>query len=115
MATALVIFFLLLMAGCMIKIAYPDKQKTDLWDGPKPSPEEQRRNILFISCHLDEFPDPNSSLAKEYPELFKRSLALKAYKQLEKRREAGMITEQDYNTELEKILPLIDISEDVNL
>jgi hypothetical protein len=38
---------------------------------------------------------------------------LKAYRQLEKRREAGMINEQDYNTELEKILPLIDISEDI--
>jgi hypothetical protein len=35
MATALVIFFLILMAGCMIKIAYPGKQKTDLWGWPQ--------------------------------------------------------------------------------
>ena len=81
------------------------------WDGPAPT-HEQRRQALN---RLVEFFKliPESPLKESYPQQANMAAALKRYDDLNFLLQKGQITQEAYDEEVEKILPLIDISEDL--
>ena len=83
------------------------------WDGPTPSKEEQNKNQNWISDHLVEFPASMVDLGKNFPQATNRAKAVIIYNRLEELRKRGGLGDIDYQTELEKILPFIDITEDL--
>ncbi len=56
---------------------------------------------------------PNSKLKEDYPQIHRTAMATGQYKELEELRAKGLIDEIDYQLQLDRILPLIDISKDV--
>ncbi|HRE52225.1 MAG TPA: hypothetical protein PK339_12435 [Flavitalea sp.] len=89
------------------------KKDQDYWNGPKPTPEERNKNINMISDHIAQYPDSTDILQKAYPQAARRAHATNRYKQIEELRRTGKMDEATYQVELDKILPLIDISKDL--
>lgn len=77
-----------------------------------PSPEEERlHKRQWLIEHFQQFPQKEESVLRQaYPELYKIAMATKRYKELEVLRQQGVLDEIDYELELQKILPLIDIT-----
>jgi hypothetical protein len=82
------------------------------WDGPAPTHEQRRRELNKLVEFFDKFPE--SPLKEHYPQQANMAAALKRYDDLNFLLEAGQITQEAYDEEVEKILPLIDISEDLS-
>lgn len=85
--------------------------RNQYWNGPAPSPEERRKNLQFIYSYIEQY--PGSPIALEYPELTKMVIVSKMYEELNEMKRRGLISDADYEIELSKILPLVDIREDV--
>lgn len=83
-----------------------------LWDGPTPTEEEKRKNIRWVENFLERY--PTSELGESYPEIKNKLEAIDTYLQLNRLLEKKMITQEFYDQELEKILPNIDITEDIS-
>lgn len=82
------------------------------WDGPVPTAEEKAKNQQFIFEYLYKYRDPNSVLRKEYPHLADAADALHEYERIESLYRAGKMDEIDYNLQMEKLLPKINITQD---
>jgi cell shape-determining protein MreC len=72
---------------------------------------EKRRNIPWLIDYFQEH--PQSVFKQTFPEIFKVAMAIKQYKKINVLQREGLVTEKEYEKELEKILPLIDITEDL--
>lgn len=81
-----------------------------MWDGPKPTKEQEKNTSRWMTDHLTEFPN-TPYLQSQYPKEYDKARAVRRYYELEDLRDAGKIDDIDYQLELEKILPLIDISD----
>jgi len=105
-----------LSAAILIVLAFRSLWKQDsveYWNGPKPTPEERRRNINMIADHIAQDPINTGYLQKHYPQAARRARAINRYKEIENLRMTGKIDEATYQAELDKILPLIEISRDL--
>jgi hypothetical protein len=78
------------------------------WDGPEPTLQEKQKSWQFIVEYLKKF--PSSPLKNDYPYLFQVAQASKRYDELNLLRFRRAITDEQYQKELEEILPLIEIS-----
>lgn len=83
-------------------------QKDEFWDGPVPSLTERQKAWQFIIEYLKKY--PSSPLKQDYPYLFQVAEASKKYDDLNFLRWQNAITEEQYQAELESILPLIQIN-----
>lgn len=81
------------------------------WYGPKPSNEERNRNQHFIADYMARFPNNCGDLPRQFPDAYTRAMAYIQYERLNNQFARGEIDEIDFNVELGKILPLIDISD----
>ena len=81
------------------------------YDGPAPTLEQRQDTWQWMVDHFQQFPE--SLLKYDYPHLYKVAMATKAYKELNLKKEAGLIDDIDYEMELAKILPYVDISKDL--
>jgi hypothetical protein len=81
------------------------------WDGPAPTHEERRVTLNRFVEFFKKFPE--SPLKDSYPQQANMAAALVRYDLLEFQLENGLISRETYDEEMEKILPLIDISEDL--
>jgi hypothetical protein len=79
--------------------------------GPVPTHEERRQALNRLVDFFKQFPE--SPLKEKYPQQSNLAAALKRYDELEFLLQEGLISQEDYDTELEKIAPLIDITEDL--
>jgi hypothetical protein len=74
---------------------------------------EKRKNIGWLIDYFQEH--PKKVFKQIFPEIFKAAVAIKRYKKINLLQSEGLITDKEYDRELGKILPLIDISEDLKL
>jgi hypothetical protein len=81
------------------------------YSGPVPTKDEHDDNSRWITGYLQRW--PNSPLARKYKQQAARAHAYRAYLKLQERHESGMIDEIDYQRELARILPLIDVQNDI--
>jgi hypothetical protein len=89
-----------------------DKTEDDkYWDGPPPTHEQRRVTLNRLVEFFKQFPE--SPLKDSYPQQANMAAALLRYQELNLLLQTGQINEESYNEELEKILPLIDITEDL--
>jgi hypothetical protein len=65
----------------------------------------------WLMDYLQAYPD--SSLKSLFPSSYKVAMATRKYKELNQMRKRGKISEREYEKKLRKILPLIDIREDL--
>ena len=79
--------------------------------GPAPTHEQRRETLSRFVEFFKQFPE--SPLKEHYPQQANMAAALVRYDQLEFMLKEGIITQEEYDVELEKIAPLIDISEDL--
>lgn len=84
---------------------------TKYWNGPKPTFNERAENLQYIVEHLKRY--PQSWLAQDYPYEASIARASVQYEQLNRLRDTGQIEEEEYQIQLSQLLPLIDISEDI--
>lgn len=87
------------------------RRRIEYWNGPTPSQAERRKTLQFIEKYL--YDNPTSGLRDDYPEIAKKNMAAKRYLVITQLWESGKMDAATYEMELEKILPLIDITEDV--
>lgn len=89
------------------------EQKGDNEDyyGPVPTHEQRRVTLNRLVEFFKKFPE--SPLKEKYPQQSNMAAALLRYELLEFQLENGLISQEIYDEEVEKILPLIDISEDL--
>lgn len=80
---------------------------------PRWTREQQQENERWVAEHILQHPDSTQSLQRSYPKAAMRARAVVRYREIERLRACGALTEEDYDWELEKILPLVDISEDL--
>lgn len=88
-------------------------ERAKYYNGPKQTPQQEKEGIEWMTNHIMQFPNTSQELQKAYPEVARKVRAIRRYKELEQLRSTGQIDEATYNIELDKILPLIDISEDI--
>lgn len=89
----------------------PVKDDEDYY-GPAPTHEQRRITLNRFVEFFKQFPE--SPLKEHYPQQANMAAALVRYDQLEFMLKEGIITQEEYDVELEKITPLIDISEDLS-
>lgn len=94
----------------IILIDDPVKPDEDYYGSP-PTHEQRRITLNRFVEFFKQFPE--SPLKESYPQQANMAAALKRYQELEILLQNGHITQQAYNEEVEKLLPLIDISEDI--
>lgn len=70
-----------------------------------------QQNSQWLIDYFQEFPD--SLLRFDFPHAYRIAKATRRYKELSDLRAQGVISEQVYQNQLNKILPLIDIKNDV--
>ncbi len=71
----------------------------------------KRGNPQWLIDYFEEHPE--SSLKRRFPHLYKIAQATKRYKEINLLKAKGYISEKEYEGKLEEILPLIDISADL--
>lgn len=89
------------------------RRQTKYFDGPPPTETDRKDTIRWIANHIEKYPNSSSILQNEYPDAANMAKASRRYKEIEKLRGEGLMDEIDYQRELLKILPLIDITEDI--
>ena len=99
---------ILLFAVLLYCFTRPEKK---YWNGPTPSKKQRQKALQFIEKYLYENPD--SPMRYDYPGLANKNLAAKKYEVITKLHESGEMSDSAYEIELGKILPLIDITEDI--
>jgi hypothetical protein len=110
----LLTFISLILAGVVLRYLIKRKDSdVKYYDGPTPSKEEQNKNQNFISDHLVNYPGSIKDLGSSFPQAANRATAVLRYEELHRLRALGLITESRYQSELEEIAELIDISEDI--
>jgi hypothetical protein len=95
--------------GGIILIDDPIKPGEDYY-GPPPTHEQRRITLNRFVEFFKQFPE--SPLKESYPQQANMAIALKRYSELDLSLKYGEITQEAYDEEVEKLLPLIDISED---
>ena len=95
----------------IFRAIFPVKESM-YYNGPKPSKKQQNHDQNWIADHLEVFPD-SKELSQAFPQAARRARAAVAYRELQRLHESGVIDDIDYQRQLEKILPLIDIREDI--
>ena len=68
----------------------------------------KRGDKQWLIDYLQEHPD--KIFKKTFPDIFNIAMATKEYKRINLLRKSGLINEKEYENQLEKILPLVDIS-----
>jgi hypothetical protein len=89
----------------------PAPQPEEDYYGPVPTREERRVTLNRLVEFFKKFPE--SPLKDSYPQQANMARALIRYSELELLLQSGHITQETYDEEVEKLLPLIDISEDI--
>jgi hypothetical protein len=89
----------------------PQSDDDKYWDGPAPTHEQRRQTLNRFVEFFKKFPE--SPLKDSYPQQANMAAALLRYDLLEFQLQNGVISRETYDEEIEKILPLIDISEDL--
>jgi cell shape-determining protein MreC len=74
---------------------------------------EKRGDVTWLINYFQHH--PKKVFKQTFPEIFKVAKAIKQYKKINLLQTEGLVTEKEYEKELAKILPLIDISEDLKL
>lgn len=87
------------------------KKKSEYWNGPEPTLPQRQDNHQFLIEYFQAY--PNSPIRSQYPHLYNVACATKEYKVLCALKDSGIIDEIEFQIELSKILPLIDIREDI--
>lgn len=107
-----ILIILLSMAAIIVMAQYllfVLAKREKCYSRPTPSPEE----ITALQSLYEYFyQHPSSEMAGDFPHLAAVAEATKEYKQLNELLEQGMIDEIDYNLQLEKLLPKVNIEQD---
>ena len=111
MITAIAILLVFLIIYCSVKL-FGGTTPGELWVGPEPIIEQRRETWNWMIEHFQQF--PNSNLRYDYRHLHNVAMATKRYKELELLRRTGKISEEEYQLHFEQILPLINITDDLN-
>ncbi len=88
-----------------------EPQPEEDYYGPVPTHEQRRITLNRFVEFFKQFPE--SPLKDSYPQQANMAKALKRYAELEQLLQSGQITQEAYDEEMERLLPLIDISEDI--
>lgn len=89
----------------------PEPQPEEDYYGPAPTHEQRRITLNRFVEFFKQFPE--SPLKDSYPQQANMAKALIRYAELDTLLQFGHITQEAYDEEVEKLLPLIDISEDI--
>lgn len=108
-SVVIIIILLLVIIGLLLKKQRPVhvRLKPPLWNGPEPTEAETQETQQWLIEYFKEY--PSSTIQNNFPDLYNTAMASKRYDELEYLRKNGMIDEIDYQLELEKILPLIQL------
>lgn len=87
------------------------RRRRKYWNGPAPTAAQRKKNLQWIEGFLYKYPD--SGLRNDYPEIASKNLASKRYDVITRLHRSGQMSDAEYEIELEKILPLIDVTEDL--
>ncbi len=107
------ILIILLAVGAVLLIAqwllfhfYVKKDR--YWNTPTKKQQAEMRQLIYDYLYRN----PASIIRNDYPHLADAAEATRAYEHLNQLYKEGLIDEIDYNNELEKLLPKINIEQD---
>lgn len=89
--------------------------KDDMWDGPTLTEDAQKSSENWVVDHLIDFGSTSPELTRAFPKAADKAKAVNKYEELNKMLSSGKINQEQYEAMLDEILPLIDISDDINI